>query len=166
MAERAYEILIEMPKGESRRIHLAYSRAFYIDLGPIKNIIPVNEGKMPIAYGFVVGTLIRDEEEESELDAIVYSKKDYKIGDRIRAYPIAALHIKNGDHKIVCVDDSTREKSWNDIPRDERVLILKYFGYKSPVESVGGKEDALALIEKNLTNRPLPIPKETIIRKK
>ncbi|MEM3715104.1 MAG: inorganic diphosphatase, partial [Nitrososphaeria archaeon] len=101
MDPKAVEVLIEMPKGESRRIHLAYSRAFYIDLGPIKNIIPVNEGKMPIAYGFVVGTLIRDEEEESELDAIVYSKKDYKIGDRIRAYPIAALHIKNGDHKIV-----------------------------------------------------------------
>ena len=165
MKLESFEVLIEMPKGESRRIHLDYSRTYYIDLGPIKNVIPVNQGKMPIAYGFVIGTLIKDEEEESELDAVVYSEKDYKIGDRVRAYPIAAIHIKNGDHKIVLVDDSTKGKLWNDIPSDERDTILKYFGYKSPVESIGDKDDALNLIKKNLASRVLPIPKETIIRK-
>ncbi len=164
MKLESFEVLIEMPKGESRRIHLDYSRTYYADLGPIKNVIPVNEGKMPVAYGFVIGTLIKDEEEESELDAIVYSEKDYKIGDRASAYPIAAIHIKNGDHKIVFVDSGTKEKSWDDIPSDEKDTILKYFGYKSPVKSVGDKDDALNLIKKNLTNRALSIPKKTIIR--
>lgn len=165
MELESFEILIEMPKGESRRIHLDYSRNYYIDLGPIKNVIPINEGKMPIAYGFVIGTLIKDEEEESELDAIVYSENDYKIGDRVNAYPIAAIHIKNGDHKIVFVDDTTKGKLWDNIPSDERDTILKYFGYKSPVESIGDRDDGLNMIKKSLTKNILPIPKEAIVRK-
>jgi len=71
MGLESFEVLIKMPKGESRRSHLDYSRTYYIDLGPIKNAIPVNGSLMPIAYGFIIGTLIKDEEEESELDAIV-----------------------------------------------------------------------------------------------
>jgi inorganic pyrophosphatase len=165
MELESFEVLIEMPKDEARRIHLDYSRTYYIDLGPIKNVIPINEGKMPIAYGFVIGTLIKDEEEESELDAIVYSEKEYKIGDRVNAYPVALIHIKNGDHKIVFVDDSTKGKLWNNIPSGERDTILKYFGYKSPIESVGDRDDGFNLIKKSLTDKALPIPREAIVRK-
>ncbi len=161
----SFEVLIEDPKGEGRRIHLSYSRTYYVDLGSIKKVIPVNAGIIPIAYGFVIGTLIKDEEETSELDAIVYSTKSYKIGDRTAAHPIAYLHLENGDHKVVFADDSVKIKSWDDIPDTEKDLILKYFGYKSRIKNIGNKNDALNLIKRCITKKSLPIPKEVIIRK-
>ena len=41
------------------------------------------------------------------------------------------------DHKIVFIDDSANIKEWNEIVQSEREIILKYFGYKSPIEKIG-----------------------------
>lgn len=158
-----FKVLIEMPKGETRRIHLGYSRTNYINLGPIKKVIPINNGIMHIAYGFVIGTLIKEDNEVDELDALVYSQKHFKIGQIITASPIASIRIKNNDHKVVFIDESVDIKEWNEIPQNERAMILEYFGYKSPIKKVGNKMDAIKLIKSSITKKPLPIPKKVVI---
>jgi inorganic pyrophosphatase len=150
--------MIEIPKGDGRRIHLDYSRTYFIDLGPIKKAIPINDGIMPIAYGFVIGTKGKEAGENDELDALLYSKKSFNVGDRTRASPIAVLNLENNDHKVVFADDSAI-KNWRDLPQNDRNLLLKYFGYKSPINRIEDKMEALRLIQECVTDKPLPIPK-------
>lgn len=156
-------VLIEMPKGEPRRIHLDYTRRFYVNLGLTERVIKINKGKMPIAYGFVIGTITR---EGDELDALVYSKKRFRIGSRAKIRPFASLRIKNGDNKIIGTDNSVSVTEWKQIPKKQRDLLIKYFGYKSPVIKIGGREDALKLISNSVTKRPLPVPKGVIIKER
>lgn len=161
-----FEILIEIPKGETRRLHIEWTRAHWLDMGHIKDVIPVNEGVMPIDYGFVIGTKVsEDVDKVDELDAVLYSNKKFSIGEKIKAAPIASIILENGDHKIVFVDDSVKVKIWEDIPEIKRKLFLEYFGYKSKVKSIGNKQDAIKLIKSCIADDPLTIPKEVIIRK-
>jgi inorganic pyrophosphatase len=160
-----YEILIEMPEGETRRLHIAWSRAHWINQGPIRDTIPVNGGAMPIAYGFVIGTRVSEGPGKvDELDALVYSRRKFSVGERTRARPIASIRLENGDHKVVFADDTVKAERWADIPEAKRKLVLEYFGYKSRVEGVGDREDALELIRSCITDNPLPIPESTDVR--
>lgn len=68
----------------------------------------------------------------------------------IDAMPIALIVRADGDHKVVAIDSTTTMvKSWNDIPAKGRELILKYFGYKSPIKKAESAEAARAYIKKN-----------------
>jgi len=128
-----------------------------VDLGPTKKVIPVNGGAMPIAYGFIVGTLQKDEsalnpeEIPDEVDALVYSTKEFKVSEKVSAIPIAIITREDGDHKILAVDSTTerRIRKWEDLPAEDRELIERYFGYKSPIKSVEGARAARSYIEKN-----------------
>ncbi len=141
---------IEIPKGGTRRTYLAYDKTGYVDLGPIKDVIPVNHGVMPIHYGFIVGTVNRREESETpeELDVLVYSEKACARGDIVPIDPFALIKREDKDDKIVARVAGEREPhAWQDIPDGERRLILDYFGYKSKIVSVEGTRGARALIE-------------------
>lgn len=162
MAENFFvEAFIEIPKGDDRRRHLSYDKKEMLDLGPIKDAIPVNNGAMPIAYGFILGTLQYDEssknpkEKPDEIDVLVYSEKNFKIGDVTKVTPIAILTREDGDHKIMAVDDTVKKrlKEWGDISYEERDLILRYFGYKSPIKSIEGRNAAIDYIKDNRVRR-------------
>ena len=155
--ESTIDVFIEIPKGDDRRRHLSYDKKEMLDLGPIKNVIPVNNGVMPVAYGFIIGTLQKDEaaknsgETPDEIDVLVYSKRDFKVGEITKATPIALLTREDGDHKIVATDSSTIEqiREWSDIPQIERDLICEYMGYKSPINSIEGAKVAIGYIKRN-----------------
>ncbi len=155
--ENTIEVFIEIPKGDDRRRHLSYDKKEMLDLGPTKNVIPINDGIMPIAYGFAIGTLQKEEASKNpneipdEIDALVYSKNSFKVGETITAIPIGFITREDGDHKIIAVDDTVAKqiKKWEDIPSNERDLILRYFGYKSPIKSISGTIEAIAYIAKN-----------------
>ena len=158
MADNTFDVFIEIPKGDSRRRHLSHDKKEMLDLGPTKNVIPVNEGVMPIAYGFILGTLQTDEatknpeEIPDEVDVLVYSKNGFKVGEKINDITaIAFITREDGDHKVVAVDFTTRAKikHWEDIPQSERDLLLKYFGYKSPIKSVESAKVAIDYINKS-----------------
>lgn len=160
----SFEVFIEIPKGIYRRLHLGYldehGKREMIDLGPIRKEIPVNKGAMPVAYGFIIGTLQKDEaalnphEIPDEVDACVYSTRKFKIGERVHAKPIAMLVRQDGDHKLICIDSTMKSKvkRWEDIPEKERKLWLDYFGYKSKVISIENAYAANAYIQENLTS--------------
>jgi inorganic pyrophosphatase len=162
MAERKVRVFIEIPKGDDRRRHLSHDKSKMLDLGPTKRVIPVNKGIMPIAYGFIIGTLQMEESAKNpneipdEVDILVYSKRDFKVGEKTSTTPIAIMARKDGDHKVVAVDSTTIRKirKWGDIPLGERDLILKYFGYKSPIISVRGASAAVDYIERNRVRKP------------
>ncbi len=155
--EPSVKVFIEIPKGDDRRRHLSHDKKEMLDLGPTKKVIPVNDGMMPIAYGFILGTLQNDESSKNpdeipdEVDVLVYSKNSFKVGEITTATPIGFITREDGDHKVVAVDGTTSKqiKKWEDIPSEERKLMLKYFGYKSPIVSVNGAAVAIAYIEKN-----------------
>ena len=71
-----YTATIEIPKGCDRRIHLSYDRVNFIDLGPIKDQIPINDGVMPVHYGYINNTLNKDEGDE--VDVIVFDKINFR----------------------------------------------------------------------------------------
>jgi len=56
-----FTAVIEIPKGSDRRTHMAYDKSGFIDLGPIKDRIPVNNGVCPVDYGFIEGTFNADD---------------------------------------------------------------------------------------------------------
>ena len=136
-----YTAVIEIPRGSDRRIHMSYDKSGFIDLGPIKNEIPINDGVMPVAYGYL--PLFMNKKENDEVDVIVFSKNKYKTGDNINIEILGMLTREDEDHKILAKDNTVIFESFLEIPPEERRLFLDYFGYKSKITAVDNKDVAL-----------------------
>lgn len=135
------KVIIEIPKGDTRRRHLKYDKSGFIDLGPISEVIPVNNGIMPIHYGYIPGTL--NKTEGDEIDVLIFSRNDAIVGEEIEVYPIALIRRADGDDKIIAVDESTHDiTTWEMIPEDERMKIQDFFSYHHPFRAIVGKEEA------------------------
>lgn len=120
--------IIEIPKGDDRRRHLKYDKSGFIDLGPIKDVIPINDGVMPVHYGYIPET--KNPQEGDEIDILVLSKKNAEVGQELEVKPIALIRRADGDDKVVAVDESRYIlQTWMDIPQETRDLIQNFFGY-------------------------------------
>jgi inorganic pyrophosphatase len=138
--------VIEIPKGNDRRWHLNYTKTAIEDFGPIKEKIPVNDGIMPVAYGYLENTV--NEEEKDNVDVLVFSTKEYTIGEETEVTPFGYIHRDDGDHKILTVDKTVAYESWSDVPKEERDLILEYFGYNHKILSIENREVAEEYIKR------------------
>ena len=143
-----YKAFIEIPKGDTRRRHKSFDSDDLIDLGPIKDVIPVNEGVMPVDYGYILDTLNKEETASEELDVLVFSDKKLEVSDIVEIKPIALITREDRDHKIVATLISDA-RQWEDINEDEKSLLQEYFGYKSKIISIDGAQEAIDLIEKS-----------------
>ncbi len=138
--------IIEIPKGDDKRRHIKNDKSGFIDLGPIKDIIPVNDGIMPIHYGYIPGTL--NKKEGDEIDILVLSDEMLRVGQKIEVEPIALINREDGDDKIVATDETRRSvKKWNDIPENERELIESFFSYHHKFRSIDDAETARKYVE-------------------
>lgn len=140
-----YKAVIEIPKGCERRIHLSYDGINFIDLGLIKEEIPINNGVMPVHYGYIENTV--NEIEKDNVDVIIFSNKLYNSKDKTDIDIIGMLNREDGDHKVIAIDDSILIKDFSNINQEERNLILEYFGYKSKITSIDNKYKTLEYIE-------------------
>lgn len=145
MEHRKFSSIIEIPKGTDRRIHMAYDKSGFVDLGPIKDQIPVNDGIMPVHYGYINNTLNKDEGDE--VDVLVFSEISYKTGDQVEIEIIGMLTREDGDHKVVAIDKTKTIETLDDLSKDDLGLVLEYFGYKSKIIAQEGKEEALNYLE-------------------
>ena len=145
-----YKVFIEIPKGDDRRRHKSWDGdGMIVDLGPIKNVIPVNNGIMPVHYGFIIGTINKEENPSEELDVLLLSNDETHVAEEIDIVPIALLRREDIDHKIIAVKVGD-ETTWSDVPEKEKQLVMDYFGYKSPVRAIESAEKAIELIESSL----------------
>lgn len=140
-----HKAVIEIPKGCDRRIHLSYDGVNFIDLGLIKEEIPINEGVMPVHYGYIENTV--NKTEKDNIDVIIFSNKTYESKDKTDIEIIGMLTRKDGDHKVIAIDNSFFINDFNDIEEKEKNLILEYFGYKSKIISIDNKEKTLKYIK-------------------
>lgn len=127
--------IIEIPKGDDRRRHLKHDKSGFIDLGPIKDVIPINNGVMPVHYGYIPKTL--NEKEGDEIDILVLSDANLKVGQETEVEPIALIRRTDGDDKIIATDATKKMiKGWNNIPENERKLIEDFFSYHYKFRSI------------------------------
>lgn len=140
-----YIATIEIPKGSDRRIHLSYDKSGFIDLGPTKEQVPINDGIMPVHYGFIDGTL--NKKEGDEVDVIVFSEKSYNTGDKVEIEILGLLRREDGDDKVIARDSTVPDSVFENLPESDKKLILDFIGYKSPIVEIAGKQQALELIE-------------------
>jgi len=146
MNKNVIQAIIEMPKGDTRRRHMKYDKSGFIELGLIKDVIPVNDGIMPVHYGYIPETL--NERESDEVDVLIFSEKETKVGEKIDVQPIALIQREDGDDKVVAVDDSMKELHvWNDIPESVRKVIVDFFGYHSKIVSIEDAGDAIYYVK-------------------
>jgi inorganic pyrophosphatase len=140
--------IIEIPKGDDRRRHLKYDKTGFVDLGPIKDVIPVNGGVMPVHYGYVPETV--NPKEGDEIDILVLSDEDLKVGQEVEVRPIALIKRADEDDKVVAVDaGNNATKSWSDIPEDMRTLAESFFSYHHCIVSIEDVEAAARYVEEN-----------------
>lgn len=138
--------IIEIPKGDNRRRHIKYDKSGFIDLGPIKDVIPVNNGVMPVHYGYIPETL--NKKEGDEIDVLILSYKTSEVGQEVEVEPIALIRREDEDDKIVAVDETRKTiKEWSDVPENERELIKKFFSYHHKFRSVENAEIAKQYVE-------------------
>ncbi len=140
--------VIEIPRGDDRRRHLSRDKTGFVDLGPLRDVIPVNEGIMPVHYGYIPGTL--NVSDGDEVDVLVLSGAELRVGQEVEIKPIAIIMREDGDDKVVAVDGSKRnlEQWWEDVAISERELIEKFFSYHHKILSVKGAELAVHYIHK------------------
>jgi len=124
---KTYRAIIESPEGDNHRRKYKKDKKIVIDMGSLKKVIPINNGIAPVNYGLILDTYC--EADNDEIDILVVSDKEIKIGQEVEVFPIAWLRRKDGDDKIVATDASTREKyrEWEDIPKEKRNLIKDFF---------------------------------------
>jgi inorganic pyrophosphatase len=140
--------IIEIPKGDDRRRHLKYDKTGFVDLGQIKDVIPVNEGIMPVDYGYVPGTM--NEKEGDEIDILIISDKKFKVGQEIEVEPVALIKRSDGDDKIIAVDETKKSiKKWLDIPKETRNLIESFFCHRNKIIAIEDAEKARQYVEEN-----------------
>lgn len=138
--------IIEIPKGDDRRRHLKHDKSGFIDLGPTKDIIPVNDGMMPVHYGYIPETL--NEKEGDEIDVLVLSDKSLEVGQEIEVEPIALIRREDEDDKVVAIDESKKMfQKWDDIPELERKLIEDFFSYHYKFLSIENSDAARQYVE-------------------
>lgn len=123
-----YKAVVEIPKGSDRRIHMKHDGSGFEDFGPIKERIPVNDGVMPVTYGYIENAV--NKTELDNVDVIIFSNKHHKTGDEIDVEIIGLFNREDGDHKVIAIDESVSYKEFLEVPAVERNLILNYFGYK------------------------------------
>lgn len=97
------------------------------DFGPIKEKIPINDGVMPVTYGYIENAI--NKLEKDNVDVIIFSKQQYESRDEVDVEVIGLLNREDGDHKIIAIDDSVSYKNFSEVPLEERNLILDYFSY-------------------------------------
>ena len=129
--------VIEIPRGSNRRIHLAYDKSGFVDLGPIAEAIPVNNGVMPVAYGYLENTF--NHQEKDNEDVLVFSTRNFKTGEAVSVEAFGLLRRADLDHKVLAHDDTVDFQSWSAVPVELQKLIIEYFGFKHPIEAI---EDA------------------------
>ncbi len=133
--------IIEIPKGDDRRRHIKPDKSGLIDLGPIKDVIPVNSGIMPVHYGYIPETL--NDKEGDEIDVLVLSSDKLKVGQEITVEPIALIRREDEDDKVVAVDSSMKIlQKWDDLSESEKKLIGDFFGYHYKFRSIEDSESA------------------------
>lgn len=145
-------VVIEIPRGDDRRRHLnKYNKSEFIDLGPMKDHIPVNEGRAPEHYGFIPGT--HNPHDGDEIDVIVYSERSAKVGEIVRTIPIALLKRSDNDEKVIAVETGSAVKEWEDLDETRRVLIMEFYGSHHPITSVEDQNAAEAYIRASTINK-------------
>ena len=140
-----YIVVIEIPKGSDRRTHMAYDKSGFVDLGSIKDSIPVNNGIMPVHYGYIEGTF--NKEDSDEVDVMVFSKKAYGMGDKVTVAVTGIFKRADGDHKIIAFDDTFEHFVFEKFPTDEQKVILDFMGYKAKIISIENREVAMEYIK-------------------
>lgn len=131
-----YTAVVEIPKGSDRRIHMAYDGSGFIDLGLIKDRIPVHDGIMPVAYGYLPNYI--NHEEKDNVDVLIFSRNEFKTGDEVEVEVFGIVIREDEDHKVLARDTSFSVGSFNEL--DDKQLLLDYFGFKSKISSVEDKE--------------------------
>lgn len=132
--------IVEIPKGCDRRIHKSIETGEFIDFGSIKEVIPVNEGKMPVCYGFLKNVI--NKTEGDEVDLLIFSNKKYKTGGEVDIELLGMIEREDGDHKIVAKDNTVLYSNLEEVNQNEWKLILSYFGFKHKIISIKNKEIA------------------------
>ena len=140
--KKKYKAIIETPEGDNRRRHFNKEKTKIIDLGPLKNVIPINNGIAPINYGFILNTYCKADNDE--VDALIISEDKLRIGQEIEVYPIALILRKDKDDKIVAVDKTTFEKyqEWHDVSKEKRDLIEKFFSFHYDIITIENSKKA------------------------
>lgn len=136
--------IVEIPKGCDRRIHKSNETGEFVDYGSIKEVIPVNDGKMPVCYGFLKN--VTNKKEGDEVDLLIFSHNDYKTGDEVEVEILGMIEREDEDHKVVGKDMSYDVYNIEDLDRKEWKLILEYFGFKHNIISVKNKEKTIEYI--------------------
>ncbi len=130
-----YTAVVEIPKGSDRRIHMSYDGSGFIDLGSIKDQISVNDGIMPVAYGYLLNYI--NEVEKDNVDALIFSTQQFDTGDELEVEIFGMLVREDGDHKVLVKDSTVEFMSLDE--SDDKKLLLEYFGFKSKIISVDDK---------------------------
>jgi inorganic pyrophosphatase len=147
-----YMAIIEIPKNSDRRIHKGMhpeNAGRFVDLGPLVDVIAVNDGKMPVAYGFIEHTIGTDGEGD-EIDVIVFSENNFKTGDSVSMIPFAMLIRSDGDHKVLAHDDTVQIDSLDDLPTDMQKLVMDFNGFKLPIVEVQYRNQTIEYINSRM----------------
>jgi inorganic pyrophosphatase len=134
-----FPVVIEMPRGDTRRRHMGYDKTGFIDLGPISEVISVNDGIMPAHYGYIPDT--PNTAEGDDVDVIIVDDMSTEVGERVNAKALALLTREDEDNKVVAVRPDSPLQIWEELPTDLQQLLLAYFGSNSPIKKI---EDASA----------------------
>ena len=135
-----WHAIIEIPQGDTRRRHWNAKKQVFVDLGPLSAFISCNEGMSPAHYGFIQNT--RNIADNDEVDVIVISSSQYKVGERLAVTPIALLEREDADHKVVAVPIE-EDTSWHDLSLEKKQLLQDFFAYTSAIVKIAGPDETV-----------------------
>lgn len=144
-----YTATIEIPKDSDRRIHKGNqpdNLGQFVDFGPISDKITANNGRMPLAYGFIENTTGSDGEGD-EVDVMIFSENEFKTEDTVEITPFAMMVREDGDYKVLAHDETMQINSWEEVPADMQKILMDFNGFKLPIVGIKNAEETVAYID-------------------
>ncbi len=134
-----YTFTLEIPAGGDRRIHLNYAKTEFIDCGPIREKITVNNGIMPTAYGFLQGVINNDETvgHKEYVDAIDISDMDIvATGEQIAVRVVGMFEREDGDHKVLIARSGSKIQGFDDVEPKLQKMLLDFHGFNKKITKI------------------------------
>lgn len=150
-----YIATIEIPRNSDRRIHKGnqpHNMGIFEDFGPLIDKIKANDGKMPLAYGFINDTTSTDISYEyaDEIDVMVFSNREFKTEGSVEVFPFAMMVRQDGDYKVLAHDDTVSYNSFDEVPIEMQKILMDFNGFKLPIVEIKDKEATILYLDENM----------------
>ncbi len=112
----------------------------------------INERAIKGIYGWVVGY---GKPPKNHLDVVLLTKNNLKLGQVTTGILIGVFKRSDGDHKLICVEESRKENTLAELPKEDMDSLYRLYDENSYGDEWLSREFAIEIIKNHDTENKI-----------